>query len=398
MIGLEIGGTVNHGDHSGVRATYLDLGSAGPGVYHLTNGLVTVGTGYVTNGGVFNQLGDYSWGDQFIIAQGGQYNLYAGAFGGNAILQGGVFHQTGGLFNAGLSMNGTYVLDGGVCTNPGIAIPPVSHQVGIFVQTGGTNLPGNVSHWGFRCCYRHGSGFAGAGYYTLSNGVLNTAGNALLSDYGQMLQYGGSFNVSGAINITGEDVYFNTIASGGFGLYDGSFSAGSLNINYAGGAWQYGGVARIGQITINTYRGGYTLSGGMLINNQAGLTSGLETTFTQNGGTNLISNSLVLSTVSPEQNVYSYLLNGGTLSVPEIQITNGSVFRHNGGLLLNNNRLTLAFGTWQASTNTTQFGQLQLNRVPNGTNSTVSLPSGSSVLRFADSHSFNWDDPRPLND
>ena len=278
---LVIGGTVNEGYYSAVRASYLGLGDAGPGVYNLTNGLITVSTGYVSSGGIFNHLGGYSWGDQLTIAQGGQYNLYDGAFGGNAILNGGTFHQTGGLFNAGLSMNGTYLLDGG------------------------------------------------------------------------------------------------------------TFSTPSMDFASAGHVYQSGGNARIGELTISGYNLGYSLGGGLLSVSNLTLLADFYTIFQQTGGSNVVGNLLRVSGGSGAwAGVTGYFLSGGTLSAPVIELANGTQFHHTGGAILNNQKLMIVSGMWEAKEGITQLGQLDLSGAT--TNPLLIMPAGASVLGFAASSSINW--------
>ena len=49
---LEVGGTVNQDEFPAVNTSVLSLGNIGPGIYNLTNGTLTVVTGYV--GGAFS--------------------------------------------------------------------------------------------------------------------------------------------------------------------------------------------------------------------------------------------------------------------------------------------------------------------------------------------------------
>ena len=99
---LLVAGTVNQGDNSAVRATYLYLGpnqpnlaQVGVGTYNLTNGLLNVSTGYMKVSGTLNQYGGYSWFDQLTLYIGGYYYLNDGDFGGNIFIDGGNFYQFG---------------------------------------------------------------------------------------------------------------------------------------------------------------------------------------------------------------------------------------------------------------------------------------------------------------
>ena len=381
---LQIGGTVNQGGYSAVRTTYLDMGSAGPGAYNFTNGLISVSTGYVSSGAVFNQFGGYSWAGQITVGPSGEYDLYDGEFGGAAVLEGGVFRQTGGLFNAGLGLKGTYLLEGGIFTNAGIAVPPDALEVGVFTQSGGTNRAASLI---VGVPYPNSKFFAGAGYCTLSNGLFAT-GSVLLRDFGRLDQWGGTLQVDGPFSLRGEMFWQNAITEGQFLLHDGSFSAGSMDFSYAGYVWQGGGSARIGELTISTYAGSYNLQNGMLAVSNLNLIGYIGVAFRQDGGTNTVANQLKISGGwDPASN--GYLLTGGTLSAPNIEISNGSQFLHSGGEVADNVRLTLAHGSWEARAGTTRLGQLQLN-VGDATNSTLLLPPGPSVVRFGDSHALAW--------
>ncbi len=130
---LEVGGTVNQGEFPAVNTSILSLGNIGPGIYNLTNGTLTVVTGYV--GGAFtgqlNQYGGYNSVSTLrimgtIYGQGGagEYDLYDGALGGAVELHNGaLMKQSGGTFVGSVWFDGTYELDGGLFTNANLAIP-----------------------------------------------------------------------------------------------------------------------------------------------------------------------------------------------------------------------------------------------------------------------------------
>ena len=169
---LLVAGTVNQGDNSAVRATYLYLGpnqpnlaQVGVGTYNLTNGLLNVSTGYMKVSGTLNQYGGYSWFDQLTLYIGGYYYLYDGDFGGNVFIDGGNFYQFGGLFNAGSVMKGFYTLAGGMfISTGGLVVPRVADKVAYFAQSGGTNQSPSLNL----------GAHAGVGSYTMSGGTLMT--------------------------------------------------------------------------------------------------------------------------------------------------------------------------------------------------------------------------------
>src|SRR5208282_6667300 len=151
---LEVGGTVNQGEFPAVNASVLSLGLIAPGIYNLTNGTLTVVTGYV--GGAFtaqfNQYGGYHSVTTLQIFGGGagEYDLYEGSLGGLVQLQsGGLLKQRGGTFDGSFSFDGTYELEGGLCTSPNLGVPApeydgVTHNQANVLQTGGTNQTGQL--------------------------------------------------------------------------------------------------------------------------------------------------------------------------------------------------------------------------------------------------------------
>jgi hypothetical protein len=116
--------------------------------------------------------------------------------------------------------------------------------------------------------------------------------------------------------------------------------------------------------------------------------------FTQSGGTHIVTNLLQVSGPPPAFRpltvaATSYVLSGGQLSAPNIQLDIEAVFDHQGGSLTTSGLLNLGIATWHEKTSGQQFGQLLLS-APAGSNATFSLPSGSCVVHFADSSSVAW--------
>jgi hypothetical protein len=127
------------------------------------------------------------------------------------------------------------------------------------------------------------------------------------------------------------------------------------------------------------------LAGGTL--SVGDLTEQPDAHFNQTGGTNLIVGDLTVSGF-PHYDDSSYNLAGGTLAVKNISIGSFSVFQHTGGNIIHSGVLTLNQGTWIAATGDYGLGPLQLG-APN-TNSTITFPGGSSILRLANSSSQTW--------
>ena len=195
------------------------------------------------------------------------------------------------------------------------------------MQTGGTDNAGNIT--------------MGVGSYTLEGGVLTASNLTLPPTSTRLGSSGSSFDQSG-----------------------GFLSSGSVSIN---------GVvdARFGlQPSI------YTLSGGELVTPTISMALGL---FNQSGGTNNVG-VLTLSTNS------SYNFTNGLLIATNIQVEGQSTFVHAGGSFGGRDNILLASGEWVERTAGEQLGQLQLG----SGNSSLNLPSGSCVLRFADSSSVSW--------
>jgi hypothetical protein len=376
---LLIDGTVNQGDNSSVRATYLGLGLRGAvnggGVYNLTNGLLTVHSAFAAGpGGQINQFGGYSWADRLELFVGGYYYLYDGDFGGDLFLDGGNFIQMGGLFNASLEDEGFYTLAGGTFIG-GLSVPGA--VIGSFTQTGGTNQSPALNV---------GAPGAWGGTYDLSGGLV-TAQSALLGDNGQLNQSGGMLSVDGSFRFTGEFYSSNYFAEGVFNLKGGNFSAHSTDFN-GGAVDQSGGNAQVGDLNLYGFHSSYTLDGGLLTTSNLVVTNTSTTWFAQNAGTNTVSGLLKVSLQS--QGSDGYKMNGGTLIAPAIQLENSGTFHHAGGVVSGNSSLTLAHGIWEAQPGTTDLGQVQLN-VGDSSSSMLSFPTGSCVVKFADSHSVAWD-------
>ena len=190
---FSIGGTFNQGDFSTVTAYLMSLGDIGPGVYNLTNGLVSMNMEFIGGGdfpAVFNHFGGTN-ASSVRLSHGGEYDLFDGYFSGSVAL--GSFKQFGGVFSGGLDFNsGSYRLAGGTfyCSElnvPNLSPPPgVSTADGYFVQTGGTNFCGPIVIYGGNVIPLDASGS-----YTLSNGALFASGTIAVEGRGSFNQWGG---------------------------------------------------------------------------------------------------------------------------------------------------------------------------------------------------------------
>jgi hypothetical protein len=402
---LEVGGTVNEGAFSSVRASFLSLGNIGPGVFNLTNGTLNVDTGYVggTYTGQLNQFGGYNFSSVLRILGLGEYNLSDGSFGGALELYyGGIFQQSGGTFNGSVLFDGTYELEGGVCTSTNMSIPDAGTDTGEMLQTGGTNQISQLSVGGQINVDEEGFEQPASGGYVLSNGVLVAAGVGV-GDGGTFWQTGGIFTNYGELNLYGQtlipEIQEAVFYAGAYTLEGGYVASGSIVLSGASFA-QTGGTNEVAGTTIiqdgeNTVVGGY-------INGTYSLRGGLFTTpaliisvgkVSQSGGALYASNLCILEGLPTS----GYDLSGGQLVVSNLQLRGFAPFHHRGGTLLQQGLLTLAGGLWDEQTSGQRFGPLQLEvtnvALPSSStasNSLISLPTNGCILRFADSSSLSW--------
>jgi hypothetical protein len=415
---FEVGGTVNQGDFPAVNASVLRVGDIGPGTYNLTNGTLTVSNGYIGGAfsGQFNHFGGYHsvstlWvlGTRQRSGGAGEYDLYGGALGGTVDLNNGaLMKQTGGVFVGALNIDGTYELDGGSCTSSNLLLPVIEYGYNRFtddrelagevLQTGGTNQTGDLYLGG------QGQGYdaiqwAVPGIYRMSNGLL-TATSAAVDVGGTMTQTGGSFTNFGPLVLMAHllhDGYFLTFYDGQYDLQGGFLTENSIvssgDFTQSGGTNQVTGptlLTSIYTVGVGDRLAQYSLSGGLFTT--ASLTVSNAAVY-QSGGSLITGNLSLSNGIAPDSfdNSFSgYALSGGQLTVSGIQVAGYAVFRHQGGTLLEPGLLTLAGGRWDERTSGQQFGALQLSSAYNVTNSTISLPTNSCVLQFANSSSVPW--------
>ena len=329
---FEVAGTFTQSDTAEVVAGFLDVTSTG--TYNLTNGQLFIGTQFIN--GRFNQQGGTNLG-VVIFSDGGEYDLFDGLLKGGVGLDApfaGVFNQSGGtnIGSLGLDGPGLYELSGGFLVPGDLQVgpsflAPSSFGAGAVVQSGGTDNAGNIT--------------MGVGSYSLEGGVLTASNLALPTVSDRIGSFGSSFDQSG-----------------------GFFSNGGVTMN--------------GVVDNGLQPSTYTLSGGELATPTINMTLGL---FNQSGGTNNVG-VLMLGTSS------SYNLTNGLLFATDIQVEGLSTFVHAGGSFGGLDNILLAGSSWVERTAGEQLGQLQLGA---GTNSSsLNLPSGSCVLRFADSSGVPW--------
>jgi len=415
---LEVGGAVNQGDFPAVNTSVLSLGNIGPGIYNLTNGTLTVVTGYVVGGtftAQFNQYGGYHSVSTLSITGPnqsagqvgrGEYHLYGGSLGGAVELhQGGLMKQRGGTFVGSVWFDGTYELDGGSSTNTSLFIPDTSngytlgYPSGAMLQTGGTNQTGPINLGG------RGTGdmlyySPLSGAYVLSNGLL-LATSTYVDVGGTVTQTGGTFANSGQLTLGADLLHTSSnpfmfacgqyVLQGGFVAENSIASSGFFT--QSGGTNQVTGTSQISSIaSMGNQVAHYTLSGGLFTTTGLALSNAV---MTQSGGSLLTGNLGLSATVAPTSyttsyGYFGYDLSGGQLSVSSLQLGGYAVFHHRGGTLLEPGLLTLAGGLWDEQTSVQQFGPLLLG-ASSGSNANFSLPSsGNCIVHFANSSGQAW--------
>lgn len=414
---FEVSGTVSQGEFPAVNVGALRIGDIGPGVYNLTNGTLTIGTGSVGSPaftGRFNQYGGYTTVSNLTIVGaiqlldqfgGGEYDFYDGTLGGAVGLNNGaVMKQSGGIFVGSLSLGGTYELDGGSFTNTNLLIPATQYNgytdnpnlAGEVLQTGGTNQTGQMYVGGKFEGYDANSSPV-SGSYVLSNGLL-AATSVEVDVGGSVTQFDGTFTNSGPLTIGADILHPGTLAffcgqfvfQGGFLAEDSIVSSGDFI--QSGGTNQVAGSTQIASIDtegMGDQQAQYTLGGGLLTT--TGVTVSNAVIY-QNGGSLLTGNLSVSDNVVHNQfrSVSGYIFSGGQLTVSGIQVNGYAVFRHQGGTLLEPGLLTLAGGTWDERTSGQQLGPLQVSSAYNVTNALLSLPAGNCILHFGDSSAVTW--------
>ncbi len=406
---LEVGGTLNQDEFPAVNVSLLRLGDIGPGTYNLTNGTLTVSTGYVGGAftGQFNQYGGYnSVSTLTILGAAGEYDLYDGSLGGAVeLVNGALLKQSGGSFVGSLSLDGTYELDGGSFTNSNLLIPATeggrtdNHGLaGEVLQTGGTNQTGSIYIGGI------GEGYdpyqwAVPGSYVLSKGLL-LATSLEVDVGGTVTQAAGAFTISGPLTLDANLLHVGhglTFFCGQYALQGGFLAENSfVNSGYftqSGGTNQVASATQIASIyTVgeSDAQAQYTLGGGLFTTASVTVSNAI---FSQSAGS-LVTGNLSLSDDIVHNSFRApsgYFFEGGQLTVSGIQVLGYAIFRHQVGTLVEPGLLTLAGGVWDEQTSGQQFGPLQVSSAYNVTNSLVSLPTGNScIIRFADSSAVAW--------
>lgn len=376
--GMTIGGQFNQND-SVVGGNQINVGYIGPGTYNFNGGYLAVSQLWLGGdyGGVLNQSGGTN---AFGITHldGGNYVLSNGLCGASIYFDGGSFQQYGGVLQTDLTIyRGSYLLAGGVLHGD-VTVPSSDGWTsgsGRMVQTEGTNY-GSLN-----------IGPDGYGSYTMSNGV-SFAGYISVAERGSYTQWGGTQTVAGEIGVAENQVNAYGYEGGYFTLYGGQLS--SSGIRCQGYYTQTGGTNSVsgGMVMAGYEDTTLSLSGGLLAASDLTIYPGYEGGVYLTGGTLIVTNTLSLES-DPGFSYWQGFMAGGRMIVSDIWMASQSSFSCGDGVINQSGTLTLANANLYAGSNTVQFGRVCLSD-GGSTNSTLYMPSGPSVVRFADSSSMTW--------
>lgn len=395
---ITVAGTFTQDASSVVTNLSLDAESAGSGGYILNGGLLVSGTGEDIGNSVpsaFTQNAGTNHSVGVRIYTNSIYQLNGGLLDGLVIVRpNGTFQQQGGLVDNSTnaddiaSFDGTFLQSGGVFlgpTNGTMYFPAFQflHQgtaSGTGLQTGGTNVEGNLIV-GLQLPAENqdnGNVPAYGGTYTLSNGVLTTAGT-IIGGNGAMEQAGGTHTIDGALSLQGALYYYNNLLNrsvpSAYTLDNGSLSSTGISIGVAATFLQRGGANQVlGDIhlTRSTDPIGYGAAGQYNLNNGQLSASNI---FVTGGQLNQA---------------------GGQLIIPnDLQVTDGR-FQQSGGQVTQSGLLTLADALWQSAPGGQRLGPLLVG-ISGTVSSLLTMPSGACVLNLGDSSGITWSNAATLN-
>jgi hypothetical protein len=397
---LFLGGTFIHADLSRVKVDgllniqRLGISSqpwiAEPGAYFLTNGILTVGglenVGSMSGPGKFVQHGGSNNVGSLQVGPLGDFDLYGGQvtatngltvgygdFGGDAH-----FFQHGGSVNADTDVTGVYVLNGGTITGR-MEVPSTNsfdRADGRVGQNGGTNFAASLDmglHAGRR---------GGYGTYVLSDGVLRV-GSSVTIRGGTFSQSNGVHTIASNLFMRGDAVPGLSTASAWYLLQGGILSVDTLTaygtyFQQTGGSNLIAGdvvfTAAPPEITQLYLSAHYRLEGGFFSARNVLLDTFLGG-FSQTGGSSQIAEKLTVQAPAATNGSVGYTLEGGSLTVNTICLSNAGVFYHTGGV----SRVTQLFvlpGADQRADYKLSTGKLNSARVYLGTPNRIGSQRG----------------------
>jgi autotransporter-associated beta strand protein len=279
-------------------------------------------------------------GDEFVGDSGiGSFTLSAGT---NSVSAGGALYVGN---TAGSS--GTYNLSGS-----GLLSAPTEYigysGAGSFTQSGGTNTVTSTLELGYTS--------SGSGTYNLNGGLLTLSASGMTQGAGT-----GAFNLGGG-TLGGSAAWSSSLNVNMTGVAPGTFNTSGGNISLSGNLSGGGGLTASGTgiltlTGLNTYSGSTTVDGGTLQLAGGRLSSPIQTVgfssigaFAQSGGTNTVTEGLVLGEISGSSGIYA--LSGGSLLAgsENIGLLGSGSFTQSGGT--NTLSATLELGVYATANGT----------------------------------------------
>jgi hypothetical protein len=348
---LSVGGTFTQDGFSEVTNSQMDIGYGGPAVYNLNSGILvsrdeSVGEYFPSQ---FMQRGGTNLGPVKVHSES-EYDLNDGCLetsiwvepGGTFKLQGGrvnspdytaidgYYFQSGGIFAGGI-FTGLPASDRGMSLPANIPVGAGGN--GVALQTGGTNEQTSIT-LGIPTIpveNSYGDAIHDSGTYTLSNGVLVTAGMVIAGN-SWMEQAGGTHDINGDLGIHGSLYYVeyvvNEYALADYRLDAGTLSVHDLAVGLGGAVIQFGGTNQVmGALALATastpigyrFNGYYELDDGLLMASSISLPAG-STGFFQSGGRVVATNIQLLGATFHHANGSNQVTGDlaiGTFSIPD---------------------------------------------------------------------------------
>ncbi len=325
------GGTLQASDDG----MHLQVGYYGSGEFIQSGGAVDLGSGILTVGSNQSSDGSYHLSGNGTLSA---YREYIGNSGAGSFTQSGGSNTVIDSMLLGLDVNstgyGSYTMTGGTlqASDGAMSIYVGYASSGEFTQSGGqVDL---------------GGGDLVVGEEPASDGSYQLSGTGILSAYREYIGNSGTgnFTQSGGTNLVTQSMYVGANSSGGDGSYTmtgGTLQAsddgmdlevgrfGSGEFTHSGGIVALGsGELKVGSNSLSD--GSYQLSGtGILSAYREYIGNSGTGSFTQSGGTNVISDTLYIAWHEGSSGTYN--LQGGTLSAASID-SKGS-FTQSGGTL-----------------------------------------------------------------
>jgi len=343
---LIVNGSFIQSDLSEVKAgslTVVKASGLGDGTYFLTNGILTVGGIAIGgfNSGRFVQYGGSNNVGGVALNPGGEYELHGGQLTATSGITVGMgdfadystFFQHGGSVNADTYINGDYVLNGGTITGR-MSLAAAGQRVDASIlQNGGTNFAVSLD-------MGHPNRFGGRGTYVLSNGAVRVESSVTFRG-GEFAQYNGQHTIVSNLVMRGTELGTSFgFATAQYVLSGGTLSASGLT-GQAASFQQHGGTNLIaGDIVLTAAppqpnhppeSTGYTLSSGLLSARNITVDTFFGG-FRQTGGSSHITDKLTVQVQAATNGSSGYTLEGGSLSVTTISISNAGAFHHTGGV------------------------------------------------------------------